>query len=275
LNRPRRAQAALALLLAGCAAPLAEPLPRDPGEGADPVLRLATARALSERGFSRAAIDLVDAVLASRPDDPDGLREKARLHEEISEERAALAALDRLLARNPGDLDALYRAGAARARIGEFDEAIALLERYAREVPNDPGGRRALGFALYGRASGTRSEQDLARAEEEYRAARALAPGIADLHHDLASLLAERGASAEAETEYRAALACDPEDLSSLEGLVDLLAKEKRWEEAAPLAQAALERERDPRRKDRLAKILEASGSPIAPKETGEDAKPK
>jgi len=94
--------------------------------------------------------------------------------------------------------------GSTNAPPPNLDRAIAAQEALVAENPSDAQARNDLGnlLVLDGRS---------ADAEEAYRNALELTPGLASAHYNLGLLLAQRGDRKEAAEQFQAVLAADPD----------------------------------------------------------------
>lgn len=184
------------LCFGACAAPVGLPtapiddLPWGPAEADRQVL---SARQLVEQGRPRAAIDLLEAVLATTPDHVDALR----LRQDVLRERGRRGRLqyeaERALAADPDDAIAVYLAG----RITTDDAAkLDLFTRAARLRPHSVWPWLGLAHTL--------RHQDPDRALAIYTALHAASERHPLVAIAFAALLRDRQAFADAEPIYTA-----------------------------------------------------------------------
>ncbi len=92
--------------------------------------RLGLARCLQVLGQTSAAIQLLDELLADRPDDPDVLGVRGRVALQAEKPTEAVVYLQRALERAPSDLEILNNLAVALNALGQTSAAKTYLERY-------------------------------------------------------------------------------------------------------------------------------------------------
>lgn len=126
----------------------------------------------------------------------------------------------------PDDSVSLYNLAAALAGQGKFTEAVDVYQHLLLLSPNDERTLTALGAALDG-------EGDWRSAEERFRSAMATHPPACDARFDLANLELRRQELAGAEQEFRAMVPLCQQDADIHAGLGTTLANEGRNDAAA------------------------------------------
>jgi len=160
------------------------------------------AGALMKSRDASGAIAELRAVVAARPDDPRGHLELAAAYETAGDAGSAVEAYRAALRLRPNDVVALSHLGALLAS-REPGEARALLQRAITLEPNAIGVRLPLiQLLLAGR--------EFAPAEQQARAALALAPASAEGHNLLGVALASQGRIPESAREFAEAVRLDP-----------------------------------------------------------------
>ncbi len=124
-------------------------------------------------------------------------------------------------------------------RLGKAGDAAGAIREHERALTEDPKLVQAHAnlISLYGRWE--RWDQ----VEQHYRAAVALAPGLADVHYDYGVALSQQGRPREAAEAFKKALEINPYHARAHNNLGTLLLGESRFEEAAGQFRAALENE--------------------------------
>jgi Tfp pilus assembly protein PilF len=120
---------------------------------------------------------------------------------------------------------------------GHLDEAI---EQYTIAIGMDPklaDAHNNLGLALLGEGK----PDQAAAAEREFRTAISLSPNFADAENNLGTLAGQQGKDAEAEQLFRDAIRDNSVFTSAMVNLAATLASEGRFQEAAAVAQRALQ----------------------------------
>jgi tetratricopeptide (TPR) repeat protein len=122
-------------------------------------------------------------------------------------------------------------------RLGKAGELAAAIREHERAVEADPRLAQAHAnlVSLYGRA------ERWDKVDEHYRAAAALAPGLADLHYDYGVALTQQGRAAEAAAAFERTLAINPYHARAHNNLGTLRLADRRFEEAADHFRRALE----------------------------------
>ena len=122
-------------------------------------------------------------------------------------------------------------------RLGKAGDDAGSIREHEKALAADPKLVQAHAnlISLYGRLE--RWEQ----VEQHYRAAVALAPGLADVHYDYGVALSQQGRPREAAEAFRKALEANPYHARAHNNLGTLLLGESRFEEAAGQFRAALE----------------------------------
>jgi len=176
---------------------LAALTPTDPGV----VLELATAA----RNLNRQdeAINVLEAYVRRRPDDPEGRRWLAQIYDSVGQGDRALEQWKVLARIAPTDVEARDRLLPAPGGAAQTEE-IALLERQRGADPSDDASRRRL-VELY------RSLGDGPRALEVQHELAALRPRDPEVLVGLARLLVERDRGPEAIPIYERAAAIAPQ----------------------------------------------------------------
>jgi tetratricopeptide (TPR) repeat protein len=140
--------------------------------------QLVQARALLDAGNPAAAVEILQALIARRPDHGQALVLLAAAHLQAGDPERALEVSAAALAQRGDDPAALLVQGQALLELVRPDDAAAPLERAAREA----GGDRAVladAYAALGEA--WRQRGDLDKAVRELRKAAAEAPGDAEI----------------------------------------------------------------------------------------------
>lgn len=125
---------------------------------------LRQADALREAGDLEAAYGAIAPVLAARPDDPQVLAARARLHAASRDEKQALALYQRILQGSPTDLDTLLAAAASASALRAHGDAEGYVQAALKQAPDQPRVLAAAGRVY-------RNAGDNARAEQYLRAA--------------------------------------------------------------------------------------------------------
>lgn len=142
-------------------------------------------------------------------------------------------------------------------RLGQADDVAGSVREHENALQADPTLAQAHAnlISLYARL------QRWEKAEEHYRAAIALAPGLADVHYDYGVALTHQGRTTEAAAAFRQALEINPHHAPAHNNLGTLLLGESRLNEAASHFRAALRN--DPRHRlagFNLGRVLVAQG---------------
>jgi tetratricopeptide (TPR) repeat protein len=224
----------------------------------DPEVGVSLARFYAADGHGRAALGVLEAVLASAPQHEPALRLAARLAYEASEERRARSYLARLLTLAPQDQDALYRmavceqvmadrAGDDAARVAACKRAVEAFVEYRAVAANDLDGQ--LGEALArlrvweltgkGQAGKRGDDTELRAALALYRAAAKSAPS-AEAPYGEGFALEALGDLAGARAAYEVALTRNATHAPSLLNLAALHATAGELDRARPLWERAL-----------------------------------
>lgn len=152
-----------------------------------------------------AAIELLKAEVAARPDDIDLLFELGSVHERANDRKAAEKAFLEVLARKPDHAPTLNYLGYMWAEGGEnLDRAHEMLTRAVGQEPNNGAYVDSLGWVYF-----RLGKLDLA--EKYLTDATKLLPRDATVHEHLGDVLAKRGDIPRALKSYRTALDLDPE----------------------------------------------------------------
>ncbi len=106
--------------------------------------RLGLATCLQEIGRYDEALKHLEAARARRPDDPDLLVRLARSHEAVGQRKQARQLLDKVLADKPEYVAALRQRGRMAMLDGDLPEAESWLTRAAAASPNDYQAQFAL-----------------------------------------------------------------------------------------------------------------------------------
>ncbi|HEV2417417.1 MAG TPA: tetratricopeptide repeat protein [Terriglobia bacterium] len=148
----------------------------------------------------------------------------------LRQDDAAEPYLERYLALSPSDFKARYELATVEQRSGKTQAALTSLQEIAQKDPAFPGIQAAIG-------STEMLLKQYPRAEKDYRAALAAAPGNADLHRSLGDALMQERNYPAAQTEFAAALKLNGADRESASGLAASFYFQKRYAEAVPLLQ--------------------------------------
>ena len=130
--------------------------------------QLNQARALSERGDVTSAIEVLEALLAAKPDHGQALIALGDARLTLRDPQHAHEAYERALAIRGGDPSALVGAGLALVELGKYEAAIAPLQRAIAEAGGD---RAILADAYRGLGVAWRRRGDLDKAIRELRKA--------------------------------------------------------------------------------------------------------
>ena len=147
----------------------------------------------------------------------------------------AVAAFRQAIAVNANFAEAYRGLGDALLALRRGDEAVAALERAVDLRPDDADVHVSLGSALSAR-------RQMGRAAAAYRRALELRPENGVAHHNLGNALAAAGDLEAAAASYRRALEHMGEDCHALLQYVQVCHQMCAWQQAAPQAQALLER---------------------------------
>src|ERR1051326_2017148 len=128
--------------------------------------------------------------------------------------------------------EALVNLGLCRERAGLTNEAIDLYERAVRVRPT--------ASAYYNLANVLSKQEQLQKAEANYRAALELKPEFAEALYNYAALLAKQGRIDDAAGKYAAALKLKPDYADVHLSFGALLAEQQKWNEAITEFNAAL-----------------------------------
>ena len=136
----------------------------------DPVLPIAYAQALAERGRMDEARTVLQQTRTTRADDRRRLRiAEARLLRDHDQPQAAYDLLTQTLRDSPDDPDLQYELAMVAERTGRLDEMERLLRAVIAQRPDDAHAYNALGYALADR--GVRLTEAKALIEEALRRA--------------------------------------------------------------------------------------------------------
>lgn len=123
---------------------------RDQHPGQVPMLYAAEAEMLGNRGDHRAALALLNEVIAEFPDSSDLLYARAMLSEKIDNLAQLEADLRRMLELKPGDATALNALGYTLAdRTDRLQEAHDYIRQALEQRPDDPAILDSMGWVLY------------------------------------------------------------------------------------------------------------------------------
>jgi tetratricopeptide (TPR) repeat protein len=129
-----------------------------------------------------------------------------------------------------------YEARAIRAsREGQSEAAVGYLRKSIELAPENAALHAKLGIALLELSTASaapRSGDPAAGAEEQFRAAIRLSPGLAPAHLNLGLLMASSGRSREAIEEFEAAVKYGPDDVQARFQLAEALRKNGRAQDA-------------------------------------------
>ena len=176
------------------------------------------ARNLLATGDPAAATEVLDALLAERPDHVAALTLLGAARLALGEATAAAAAFERALAERPDDPHARVGLGEALVTLGRPAEALPHLVRGVDEARGD---RTLLGGAYLALGRAWRAQGELDKAVRELRKAVAESPDDADARTELGMALLhdERTTSAEARRHLERAVEHEPAPARALEAL--------------------------------------------------------
>lgn len=95
------------------------------------------------------AIELASKHVGGAPDDPNGYRLRAAMHERRRQFDKAIADYDALLKLSPKDAAAFQHRGACHFRVGRIDESIKDFDAYLALEPSERPDHWQRGIALY------------------------------------------------------------------------------------------------------------------------------
>ena len=202
------------------------------------------------------AVVAIREALRREPNDPDTLRNAARLLNMAGKSDDAVGVLKGALKNEPASPDLNATLAQILTQIGRNDEAIAVYKALLEKFPdNEEVGRVAhSGLSIVYTNLG-----DMAKGESELEILFARDPEDAGVNNDLGYLYADQGKNLDrAETMIRKAVAEEPENSAYLDSLGWVLFKRGKFEEAkAPLDKAAkMPRGEDPTVQDHLGDVL-------------------
>lgn len=236
----------------------------------DAQVALALARFYVADGHGRAALAVLERVLAREPDDVGALRLASLVAYEGGEELRARPYLARLVVAQPDDAESAYRLVRCEAALAErqneaaakqqaWRHVVELCQRYRGLVPADVQGALSEAQArvrLWELAGKQADDADLRAALDLYRLARRLDGNLPAPAHGEGVVLEALGDAAGAEVAYHAALACDPAYAPSLLNLAASLTERAALAEARPLWERALRAGLTPSEKRRVEALL-------------------
>ena len=165
--------------------------------------RVAQARLMAVENDIPGALQRVDALLATAPDDLDALMLKSELELAIGRRSDAIRTLENLLARYPEKFYARYLLVTNFVKAKELDKATAQLDELKKLAPADPRTFHAVALVALARGDVTaalEAVQKALQAAPDYLPARYLS-GLVDL---------QRGAYAAAEESLRVVVTKSP-----------------------------------------------------------------
>jgi Flp pilus assembly protein TadD len=228
----------------------------DPKRLIDLDRRMQTASTDAAAGKTQAAVDLLQAVIAERPDNAEAYLNLAVVFWEAGRRQEAITTLEGALTRGITRREIRSKLGMCLALVGEGRRAIPLLEGLTAD---DPEALNALGlaYAQVGRDADAKrafrqvldvdpsnglaeeniglielSAGDLTAAEASLGRALSIDPTLAGAHAALGDVYAATGRQTEAMRAWTAALAVDPDQHSALWKLAIALAETGRLDEA-------------------------------------------
>lgn len=120
----------------------------DPDDAAQ--LRTAEAQLFSAQGDTRTARAILDAALATAPDDEDMLYTRALLEEGVGEVSAAEQDLQQIIKHSPKNAEALNALGYTLAvHSTRYQEAFAYIRQALELMPDDPAILDSMGWVQY------------------------------------------------------------------------------------------------------------------------------
>lgn len=149
----------LGLLLAVCAAAIAQPAANDSATAA-----FEHGVALTEDGKFEAAIKEFDEAIRIRPGYPQAYNARGEAYDNLHQEIRAEADYDQAVALDPSFADALFNLGRTRGRHGGYVEAVAYLDQAIKLKPDMQVAFKERGFNHYRMKSYLLALQDLQEA---------------------------------------------------------------------------------------------------------------
>lgn len=224
----------------------------------------AEARALASEILAREgklddALRLVDAALATQPEEPTLIVARASLYEKRGDVSRAREILDEALKRRPREEELLYARAQLEDRTGDADRAVALLEPLLIEDPDNVAALNFIGYSWANR--GVR----LAEAERLLRRAAELAPDDGYVLDSLGWVLFRRGKIEEAARVLSRADRLSPDEPEILLHLGEVCLRRGETRRARDLWHRALTLDPDDRVRARLeerVRTLEAAAAP-------------
>ncbi|HVI05898.1 MAG TPA: sulfotransferase, partial [Sphingomicrobium sp.] len=203
----------------------------------DPTLQLARIRGAVavQAGDFAAAIEALNHVLASAPNDWESWNNLGNALRETGDFEGSADAFERALVINPQSPETRMNYATVLRELRRTDEAEGLLRELANEFPDSPLPLRDLHLLL----------KDARRDEEAFETIEAAVerdPENVSMLVDKANHLASVQNMAEAEVVYRKALEIDPLSATAFVGLALVLELTNRTSELAPLADEAEKR---------------------------------
>lgn len=166
---------------------------------------VARARLMAVERDLAGALQQVDAMLATAPDDLEVLMLKSELEGTMGKRNDAIRTLDRVLVLRPGALQARYALAVKLVQSNELDRAAMQVEELKKQAAADPRTLHAIAVVAFARGDTTaalEAVQKSLQAAPDYLPARYLS-GLVDLR---------RGAYASAEQSLRTVVTKSPND---------------------------------------------------------------
>jgi tetratricopeptide (TPR) repeat protein len=208
---------------------------------------LQTAARYIEQGRVAEAEQILNRILATRPDEPKSLYLMAVIR--LMERRPADAEplLRRSLAADPDQPKAALNMGVIVRGLGRLDEAAGWFEKAVASRPDYGEARFNLGLVHQELGRARRAQGDLRGALAHLERAEIQAPGLPNLAYNKADVLQHLGRREEAIAAFRQAVSEDPLDLHAHRALNQLIFSLARDEEFLRSYDEAFSRTADPR----------------------------
>jgi tetratricopeptide (TPR) repeat protein len=208
---------------------------------------LQTAARYIEQGRVAEAEQILNRILATRPDEPKSLYLMAVIR--LMERRPADAEplLRRSLAADPDQPKAALNMGVIVRGLGRLDEAAGWFEKAVASRPDYGEAHFNLGLVHQELGRARRAQGDLRGALAHLERAEIQAPGLPNLAYNKADVLQHLGRREEAIAAFRQAVSEDPLDLHAHRALNQLIFSLARDEEFLRSYDEAFSRTADPR----------------------------
>jgi tetratricopeptide (TPR) repeat protein len=193
---------------------------------------------LFESGKLSAAVDLLQRVVSTAPDNANYHSDLGTVLVVAGRPDEAIAAFRRAIAVNPQLATAHYNLGNALKQTGELPAAIDAYRRAAALSPNEFETHTNLGIALL-------ESEEMEEAAAAFSRAAALRPQLPEAHTNLAMALLNADRADKAIESYRRALRIAPDNVVAMIGLGTAFNVEEQSESAIEIFQRVLARDAD------------------------------